>query len=98
MPLTAVNRALLPPVFWSNYQSELQEACAKTGAYYLDLSADSNFNQTDFVDTVHLNASGGRKLVERLAQTVADVPSLNAAIAKPTKRALARKKPKAIPM
>lgn len=82
MPLTAVNRGLLPPVFWLSYKGGLQKACAETGTYYLDLSADPSFNMTDFVDTVHLNATGGTKLIDRIAATVASDPNLSASVSR----------------
>jgi hypothetical protein len=71
MPLTAVNRGLLPPVFWTSYKGGLKAACGDNDAKYLDLSADQLFETSDFVDTVHLNAGGGTKLIDKIADTVA---------------------------
>jgi hypothetical protein len=70
MPLTAVNRGLLPPIFWTSYKGGLKAACAEYDARYLDLSADQLFRPSDFVDTVHLNAGGGTKLIEKIADAV----------------------------
>ena len=80
MPLTAVNRSLLPPIFWASYKGGLQAACAQNGACYLDLSADPTFVAADFVDTVHLNAGGGKKLVYKIADTVSHDPQLSAVV------------------
>ena len=82
MPLTAINRALLPPVFWTSYKTGLKAACAQAGARYLDLSADPSFVLADFVDTVHLNAGGGTKLIDKIAETVSTDPLLTASIAR----------------
>lgn len=76
MPLTAINRGLLPPVFWTSYKTGLKQACTATNAEYLDLSADAAFAPSDFVDTVHLNAGGGAKLINRIADVVAKNPKL----------------------
>jgi hypothetical protein len=80
MPLTAVNRGLLPPAFWTSYKNGLQTACAENDAKYLDLSADQLFQTSDFVDTVHLNAGGGTKLIDKIADTVAHDAVLSACL------------------
>jgi hypothetical protein len=76
MPLTAVNRNLLPPIFWASYKGGLKAACAENEAKYLDLSADKLFDNSDFVDTVHLNAGGGIKLIDKIADTVSQDAAL----------------------
>jgi hypothetical protein len=80
MPLTAANRGLLPSVFWTSYKGGLKTACADNGARYLDLSADKLFKTSDFVDTVHLNAGGGTKLIDKIADTVARDAVLSACL------------------
>ncbi len=80
MPLTGMNRALLPPVFWTNYQSALHSACAQHDAKLLDLSQAEGFGKGDFIDTVHLSQDGGVKLVEKISQTIAHDPTLKTAL------------------
>jgi hypothetical protein len=82
MPLTPVNRSLLPPVFWTSYKIGLKQACSTADAEYLDLSADPAFLPSDFVDTVHLNAGGGTKLINRIAHVVSQNPRLCEAFSK----------------
>ena len=80
MPLTAVNRSLLPAVFWTSYKTGLRQACAANSAAYFDLSADPLFCASDFVDTVHLNAVGGAKLINKIADIVSQNPLLSQAV------------------
>jgi hypothetical protein len=88
MPLTELNRKLLPAVFWASYKSGINTACKQYGASYLDLSTDSDFRINDFVDTVHLNATGGTKLVNKVADAVIVDKELIASIV--ARRAAAR--------
>lgn len=67
MPLTQSNRELLNTDFWNRYRADILVSTAPTGAKFLDLIEDATFNQKDFCDTVHLNASGGKKLAEKMA-------------------------------
>lgn len=73
MPLTFANRCQLPPQFWDQFRQYLKNSCAKKNrARCLDLSDSSDFIQSDFVDTVHLNARGGAKLLQILVNFIAD--------------------------
>jgi hypothetical protein len=80
MPLTAMNRALLPAVFWTNYKVAIQTACAQNQAKLLDLSEAEGFDRGDFIDTVHLSQDGGVKLVGRITQAIAQDQALKVAL------------------
>jgi hypothetical protein len=82
MPLTALNRDILPADFWQEFRGRLLLGCGSTGAEWLDLSDSPEFGVSDFVDTVHLNADGGVKLAKKIAARVASSRELSAALYK----------------
>jgi hypothetical protein len=80
MPLTQLNRDILPGDFWQAFRGRILLSCGSAGADWLDLSDSATFNNDDFVDTVHLNADGGVKLAAQIAARVATSPELSAAL------------------
>lgn len=66
MPLTAVNRQLLPNGFYQNFQETIGKMASQHNAAYVPLGASPDFNDGDFWDTTHLNHSGGHKLVSHI--------------------------------
>jgi hypothetical protein len=80
MPLDASNWSLLSEHFWTDYRSRLQKDCDSNGCAFVELSHDAAFGRGDFVDGVHLNAHGGEKLAEKIAEAVAGAPNLVAAL------------------
>jgi hypothetical protein len=67
LPLTSLNRSLLPPGFYRQYQTGISELAQRYDIVFLDLSSARNFkDDEDFWDTAHLNQSGGRKLTRLL--------------------------------
>jgi len=79
MPATMPNRALLPDAFWHEFKTYLSSTSTKYGASYIDLSDDFRFISTDFLDTVHLNAMGGARLFNIIADTIGKSSTLSAA-------------------
>ena len=82
MPLTKINRDILPYDFWQEFRGRLLLSCGAAGAEWLDLSDSSAFTNDDFVDTVHLNADGGVKLAKAIAARVSTTPELAASLYK----------------
>ena len=80
MPLDASNWSLLPATFWQDYRGRLQTACAKNGCAFVEWSHDAAFGRGDFVDGVHLNARGGGKLAQKIAQAISQAPTIVAAL------------------
>ena len=76
MPTLPMNRELLPQKFWSKFRTAVASACDENGAGWLDLTADTNFQKPDYLDTVHLNAYGGMKLFGTIAREVGARPAL----------------------
>lgn len=66
MPLTDVNRQLLPPGFYQHFEDTIGKMAARENAAYVPLGASPDFNNGDFWDTTHLNHSGGHKLVTHI--------------------------------
>jgi hypothetical protein len=91
MPLTETNRNILPAAFWQSFRDKISSTCTACGAEYLDLSASSDFNQTDFCDTVHLNAWGGAKLADHIASAIAASDRLKVAVIKDRLKTAQRK-------
>jgi hypothetical protein len=65
MPSLPMNRALLPKDFWNRWRSYVAVQCNRYGDRWLDLSGSDNCKD-DYLDTVHLNATGGKKLMGAL--------------------------------
>lgn len=65
MPLTETNKKLMPEGFYQHFTEEVNAKAAKFGddVKFLDLSNKSDYQDVDFWDTVHMNHTGGAKLV-----------------------------------
>jgi len=72
MPSLWPNRALLPEKFWKDFRADVAASTTKYGGTWLDLYDDPRFNNTDYLDTVHLNPAGGFKLVRCVVDSIAD--------------------------
>lgn len=66
MPLSDLNRQLLPPGFYSGFSKRMADVAAANRAQYLDLGCAPEFTHDDFWDSTHLNHFGGRKLIARI--------------------------------
>ncbi|SRR5579875_301656 len=80
MPLTPANRALMPPGAYEAYLSLLASTAAERGCRFVDLNTGGLFRKTDFYDTSHMNASGGRKLLDAVAGAIASDTRLAGAL------------------
>ena len=80
MPLTSINRDILSTDFWQEFRGRLLLTCGASAAEWLDLSDSKDFTVDDFVDTVHLNADGGVKLADRIAERIGTSRELTAAL------------------
>lgn len=74
MPVTTRNRKLIKPEFLARYKQFIKTLEADKSISVVSLSDRSEFNDDDFEDSAHLNASGGKKLFSALSQAIeADV-------------------------
>ncbi len=77
MPVTSVNRQLIPPPVWQSYQETLRVLSHCKGTTFIDLQATNLFSDADFGDTVHLNTIGGIKMLNVLAESFSKSDDLN---------------------
>lgn len=82
MPITDINRSILQKDAYSAYKQSLRLLCAAKGATFIDFDQGGNFKEADFLDTVHLHAHGGQKMLDLLAQEIAKDPKTMNALAK----------------
>lgn len=66
MPITNRNRALIPKDIYRRYQQEVCNLPAQYGAHFINLDDSSIFSDEDFLDSVHANAQGGKKIQDLL--------------------------------
>lgn len=64
MPLTGENRALIAPETYTNFIEKLNSAAVAPNCLLVDAGRNSNFSNSNFHDSVHLNGSGKQKLRE----------------------------------
>lgn len=70
MPITPDNAHLLPPETMEKYNQTIKEMATKYQAHLLDLQQSSAYDAGDFIDSCHLNASGGAKFYKQLVNTI----------------------------
>ena len=80
MPSLWPNRALLPDKFWGDFRNYLVSTTTEYGASFVDLTADDRFSSKDYLDTVHLNSSGGHRLVDLITTAISQDKKLAAAV------------------
>ncbi len=67
MPVTPAHTALMPPGAYDQYVRCLTDASRQYRIPLLDLNSGGRFSQGDFWDTCHMQATGGKKLLDLLA-------------------------------
>jgi hypothetical protein len=80
MPSLQMNRSLLPPWFWGEYRLMLMQACKQYDDDFCDLSDNPAFQKQHYLDTVHLNATGGNMAFNAIADAVVKSPRFSAII------------------
>lgn len=66
MPLTDINRNLMPAVFYEKFRKQIGSLALSEGAEYVDVGSSPEFIHEDFWDTAHLNHKGGHKLMKHV--------------------------------
>lgn len=73
MPNMWPNRELLPKSFWTSFKAYVGETCVKHDAVFVDhLDDDKLFVTNDYIDCVHMNQHGGKKLLTSVADAIAN--------------------------
>jgi len=70
MPITSTNRKLLPDYVFTAYKEHLRVLSRPYGAYFIDLDDSGCFSDQDFLDTVHLNGTGGARFLELISKYI----------------------------
>jgi hypothetical protein len=80
MPTLWPNRKLLPDSFWTQWRSTVSSLCKENDVQWLDWTDSPNFVVADYLDTVHMNAKGGQKFFNLLADKIVSAPKYVAAL------------------
>jgi hypothetical protein len=70
MPLTPANKSLMPAGYYDRYLATVQDVRARFGCAYLNLNDGQTFTTADFRDTAHMNADGGKKLIDAMVAQI----------------------------
>ena len=73
MPLSDVNRHLLPAEFYARYRSDLAKMANQPGVKFLDLGDNADFQRADYWDTAHLGLTGGYKVLNHLVPAIEEL-------------------------
>lgn len=76
MPLTPANMALMPKGSYEQYLSLIQQTAREPGCTLLDLNDGKTFVAGNFKDPVHMNGSGGKILIDKIADCVPDLKAV----------------------
>jgi hypothetical protein len=66
MPITDVNKSLMPMGMYDRYKNNVQKLTYEYGAKFIDLDQANVFHRQDFLDSVHTNPDGGKKVLDHL--------------------------------
>jgi len=66
MPITDENRKLIPKDIYKRYQNEICKLPAQYGNQFIDLDNSKAFSLSDFYDSSHVNAAGGKKVQDMI--------------------------------
>ncbi len=77
MPLSQENKSLMPPGLYDSYYKTVSSLASKNRATFLDFNQGDLIAEDLFLDTAHMNADGGRKLCDKIA----DFLSKNSSVA-----------------
>lgn len=80
MPITGINRSLIANYAWDAYRQSVHLLATLKGALFVDLQGSGRFQITDFMDTVHLNSDGGKKMLDMLVRELAFDRSVRTAL------------------
>jgi hypothetical protein len=86
MPLTDINRNLLPPNFYDDvFRPRIKELAEQSeNAQFIDLGESKDFVYGDYWDTSHLNNIGGHKLLHHIVPAIeSDLDTIQGSAATP---------------
>ena len=71
MPISKLNRSVIPPGFYDRYLATTKNLCERYGADYSDFNVAPWCQDTNFVDSVHLKPQVSQAFMRDLARTTA---------------------------
>ena len=77
MPLTEVNRNILPAGFYQKFRNDVATVCAQPGVKVVDIGDSKDFKDADFWDTAHLGPTGGMKILPKVLPALQEMRSSN---------------------
>ncbi len=80
MPMLPPVRDLLPKTLQNDYLRDLTNNCLSNQVYLLNLAPRKEYSQHYFIDYVHLNAGGGKILINQLSDFISSNDRLRADI------------------
>ncbi|MBX9687040.1 MAG: DUF1574 domain-containing protein [Candidatus Obscuribacterales bacterium] len=66
MPLSEINRNLLPPGFYTRFRQDIAKLAEQPGVKFVDIGDTPDFTRWDFWDTAHLGPAGGEKVLTHI--------------------------------
>ncbi len=69
MPITNENKEIIPRKLFERYQNEVCTMPAQYGDEMLDLDGSGAFQLSDFYDSAHVNAQGGKKVQDLMVSS-----------------------------
>jgi hypothetical protein len=73
MPLTELNKRLLPDGLYHSYIGEVESCCRDEQIPCINLDGAVGFEEGDFHDGAHLGADGARKVLDALAPQIKEL-------------------------
>lgn len=77
MPLTKANLALIDQTALREIQTGMKASCARAKVRFIDAQQFESWDDSNFVDSVHLNATGGDKFFQALTRRLSDQSVVN---------------------
>lgn len=73
MPLSDVNRQLMPPGFYAQFRAKIAKISARPDVRLLDIGDSPEFTHLNFWDTAHLDQTGGRKILSKIVPIIKEM-------------------------
>ena len=84
MPVSELGIKFIPPLVYKRHVDTLIEMAAKYDCPYVDTMKEGKFDMKDFSDYGHMDASGGKKIVDIVGRSLASDARTRAALASST--------------
>ena len=83
MPVSELGIKFIPPQVYKRHVDTLIETAAKYDCLYVDTMKEGQFDMKDFSDYGHMDASGGRKIIDIVGRSLAADARTRAALEAP---------------